>query len=115
MSMFHRGLFCEAMTLGARLPIQIAWVTHDLDAAEAALTGLLGVNNWARMPDVHFTSDTGTYRGEPADFVADIPVSCLGESAGAVLRTTRLGGRGVAQISRADGDAECCQEEEWRQ
>ncbi len=35
-------------------PVQIAWVTRDLDATESALTDLLGAKKWVRMPDVHF-------------------------------------------------------------
>ena len=54
----------------AQTPVQIAWVTHDLAATERALTGLLGVKRWVHLPDVHF--GPGTYRGQPADFVADI-------------------------------------------
>lgn len=73
------GLFCEAMTLGARPPVQIAWVTHDLDVTEAALTSLLGVKKWVRMPEVHFAPDTCSYRGEPADFVAGISLSYAGD------------------------------------
>ena len=32
-----------------------------------------------RIPGVHFAPDTCTYRGEPADFVADISLSYLGD------------------------------------
>lgn len=60
-------------------PTQIAWVTSDLDATEKALTGLLGVRKWVRMPHVHFAPDTCSYRGEPADFVANISLSYLGD------------------------------------
>ena len=60
-------------------PTQIAWVTPDLDATETALTGLLGVRKWVRIPDVHFAPDTCSYRGEPADFVASISLSYLGD------------------------------------
>ncbi|MGH3554569.1 MAG: VOC family protein [Mycobacterium sp.] len=60
-------------------PVQIAWVTHDLDATETALTCLLGVKKWVRMPDVHFAPDTCSYRGRPADFVASISLSYLGD------------------------------------
>lgn len=67
------------MNLGARTPVQIAWVTHDLDATEAALTGLLGVKKWVRMPEVHFGPDACSYRGEPADFVAGISLSYAGD------------------------------------
>jgi succinate dehydrogenase/fumarate reductase flavoprotein subunit len=44
-------------------PVQIAWVTQDLDATEKALTALLGAKKWIRIPAVHFGPDTCTYRG----------------------------------------------------
>jgi len=57
-------------------PTQIAWVTPDLEATENALSGLLGVRKWVRIPDVHFAPDTCSYLGKPADFIASIsPVS----------------------------------------
>jgi len=61
-------------------PVQIAWVTRDLDATEKALTTLLGAKKWIRMPGVHFAPDTCTYRGRPADFVADISLSYAGDT-----------------------------------
>ena len=61
-------------------PVQIAWVTRDLDATEAALTTLLGARKWIRMPAVHFGPDTCSYRGERADFVADISLSYAGDT-----------------------------------
>jgi hypothetical protein len=67
------------MTLPVQSPTQIAWVTPDLDATETALTGLLGVRKWVRIPDVHFAPDTCSYRGKPADFVASISLSYLGD------------------------------------
>ena len=67
------------MTLSVQSPTQIAWVTPDLDATETALTGLLGVRKWVRIPDVHFPPDTCSYRGKPADFVASISLSYLGD------------------------------------
>ncbi|MDV3126231.1 VOC family protein [Mycobacterium sp. 21AC1] len=60
-------------------PVQIAWVTRDLDATERVLTGLLGAKKWIRMPGIHFGPDTCTYRGAPADFVADIALSYAGD------------------------------------
>ena len=60
-------------------PVQIAWVTRHLDATENALTSLLGVRKWVQMPHVHFAPDTCSYRGEPADFVANISLSYLGD------------------------------------
>jgi catechol 2,3-dioxygenase-like lactoylglutathione lyase family enzyme len=67
------------MTLPVESPVQIAWVTRDLDATETALTGLLGVKKWIRMPEVHFAPDACSYYEEPADFVASISLSYLGE------------------------------------
>ncbi|WP_102146024.1 VOC family protein [Mycobacterium hubeiense] len=61
-------------------PVQIAWVTHDLDATERTLTALLGAKKWVRMPGVHFGPDTCTLRGQPADFVADISLSYAGDT-----------------------------------
>jgi catechol 2,3-dioxygenase-like lactoylglutathione lyase family enzyme len=63
----------------AQTPVQIAWVTSNLDATEAALTALLGAKKWVRMPSVHFTPGTCTHRGEPADFVAHISLSYAGD------------------------------------
>jgi hypothetical protein len=64
----------------AQTPVQIAWVTKDLDATENALTTLLGAKKWIRVSDVHFGPDTCTYRGRPADFVAHIAFSYAGDT-----------------------------------
>jgi hypothetical protein len=61
-------------------PVQIAWVTRDLEVTEKALTTLLGAKKWIRMPGVHFGPDSCTYRGRPADFVADISLSYAGDT-----------------------------------
>lgn len=61
-------------------PVQIAWVTRDLAATEATLTALMGAKKWVRMPGVHFAPDSCTYRGGPADFVADISLSYAGDT-----------------------------------
>jgi len=61
-------------------PVQIAWVTRDLDATEKALTTLLGAKKWIRMPGVRFGPEACTYRGGPADFVADISLSYAGDT-----------------------------------
>jgi Glyoxalase/Bleomycin resistance protein/Dioxygenase superfamily len=50
-------------------PVQIAWVTRDLDVTEKALTALMGAKKWVRMPDVHFGPQSCTHRGRPADYV----------------------------------------------
>src|SRR6202023_4107439 len=67
------------MSSAVRTPVQIAWVTADLDATERTLTGLLGARKWVRMHAVHFGPDTCTYPGRPADFRADISLSYAGE------------------------------------
>ncbi len=67
------------MNLPVQSPTQIAWVTLDLAATETALTGLLGVRKWVRIPDVHFAPDSCSYLGKPADFVASISLSYLGD------------------------------------
>lgn len=67
------------MTFSVQSPIQIAWVTSDLDATETALTGLLGARKWVRIPEVHFAPDSCSYHGKPADFVASISLSYLGD------------------------------------
>ncbi|OBF93169.1 flavoprotein [Mycolicibacterium flavescens] len=64
----------------AQTPVQIAWVTRDLEATESALTSMLGAKKWVRMPGVHFAPEACTYRGEPADFVADISLSYAGDT-----------------------------------
>jgi hypothetical protein len=64
----------------AQTPVQIAWVTTDLTATEEALTTLLGARKWIRVPDVHFGPDSCTYRGQPADFVASISFSYVGDT-----------------------------------
>jgi len=67
------------MSVSLQSPTQVAWVTSDMDATETALTGLLGVRKWVRIPDVHFAPQTCSYRGKPADFVATISLSYLGD------------------------------------
>lgn len=66
------------MSLPVRSPVQIVWVTPDLNATETALTGRLGVRRRVRMPAVHFAPDSCSYHGEPADFIASISSSYLG-------------------------------------
>jgi catechol 2,3-dioxygenase-like lactoylglutathione lyase family enzyme len=64
----------------AQTPVQIAWVTRDLDATEKALTTMLGAKKWVRIPDVHFAPATCTFRGGPADFTAHISFSYAGDT-----------------------------------
>ena len=81
-------------------PVQIAWVTNDLTATETTLSALLGVPRWFRMPGVHFAPDTCTYRGEPADCVADISLSYAGDMQLEVIAPTSgvitVDGRNIA-------------------
>lgn len=64
----------------AQTPVQIAWVTRDLDVTERALSTLLSAKKWIRMPDVHFAPEACTFRGAPADFVASISLSYAGDT-----------------------------------
>ncbi len=73
----------------SQTPVQIAWVTRDLDATEAALTTLLGAKKWIRMPDVHFGPDTCVHRGAPADYHADISLSYAGDTQLELIAPTR--------------------------
>jgi catechol 2,3-dioxygenase-like lactoylglutathione lyase family enzyme len=70
-------------------PVQIAWVTHDLDATEATLSALLGAKKWVRMPDIHFGPDTCMHRGAPADYHADISLSYAGDTQLELIAPTR--------------------------
>ena len=92
-------------------PVQIAWVTDDLAATETALTSLLGARTWVRMPGVHFGPDACTYRGAPADHVADISLSYAGDTQLEVIAPVRgqsiyrefldRGGPGLHHVCRA--------------
>ncbi|KAA8939257.1 VOC family protein, partial [Mycobacterium sp.] len=68
------------MSFSGQSPVQIAWVTPRLGATEEALSALLGVKTWIRLPNVHFGPESCTYRGRPADFVVDIALSYAGET-----------------------------------
>ncbi len=69
--------------------IQTAWITLDCDATERFLTDQMGAGAWTRIPDVHFSPDTCTYRGEPADFVAHVSLSYLGDMQLEVIQPVR--------------------------
>lgn len=93
------------MTLPVQSPTQIAWVTGDLDATETALTGLLGVRKWVRIPDVHFAADACSYRGRPADFVASISLSYLGDMQLELIQPVR--GENIYSDFLSDGGRGC--------
>jgi hypothetical protein len=60
-------------------PVQIAWVTQDLEVTEKALTTLLGAKKWIRMPAVHSVPRRALIAaGLPT--VADISLSYAGET-----------------------------------
>ncbi len=59
--------------------MQVAWVTDDLDATEGVLGAMFGVTSWTRLPGIRFGPDDCTYRGRPADFVADISLAYSGD------------------------------------
>jgi hypothetical protein len=83
------ALSCDAMSLCSGSPVQVAWVTRDIAATETALTGLLGVKKWVRVPEVHFAPDSCSYLGAPADFTAHISLSYLGDTQLEVIEPVR--------------------------
>lgn len=83
------GLSCQVMSTSVRTPVQLAWVTRDLEATENTLSALLGARRWVRMPDVVFGPDTCTYRGAPADFTATISLSYAGDMQLEIIQPTR--------------------------
>jgi catechol 2,3-dioxygenase-like lactoylglutathione lyase family enzyme len=58
---------------------QVAWVVTDLDAIEQLLTTQFGVKRWVRLDGIHFGPESCTFRGAPADFIADISLSYAGD------------------------------------
>jgi catechol 2,3-dioxygenase-like lactoylglutathione lyase family enzyme len=77
------------MTISNGPITQIAWVTTDLDATESFLSASFGVRKWTRIPGVEFGPESCSYRGEPADFVADISLSYLGDMQLELIRPVR--------------------------
>ncbi|WP_062998393.1 VOC family protein [Nocardia mikamii] len=57
---------------------QLAWVVHDLDAAEREFGEHYGVETWMRMPSMHFGPDQARYRGAPADYTVDTSLGYAG-------------------------------------
>ena len=63
------------MSIASGPIIQIAWVTTDLAATEQFLTDHFAAGVWTRLEGIHFSADDCLYRGQPADFVADISIA----------------------------------------
>jgi len=64
-------------------------VVEDLDAAETLLEGQFGSGPWTRLDGIEFGPDTCTYRGRPADFVADISLAYAGDLQLELIRPVR--------------------------
>ena len=58
---------------------QLAWVVDDIEAAEQELGRRNRVTHWTRLPDIRFGPDSCLFRGRPADFVAHISLSYVGD------------------------------------
>ncbi|NMN94287.1 VOC family protein [Antrihabitans stalactiti] len=58
---------------------QVAWVVEDIETSERVFTEQLGVMRWNRMPNVAFTPETASYRGQPADYVIHVSLGYLGD------------------------------------
>ena len=83
--------------------IQTAWVTFDAEETERFLTNQIGAGGWTRIPDVHFGPDTCTYRGEPADFVAHVALSYIGDMQLEVIQPVRGESIYTEFLTRAGG------------
>ncbi|MVU81431.1 VOC family protein [Nocardia sp. ET3-3] len=57
---------------------QVAWVVTDLEAAEKEFGARYGVENWVRIPGIHFAPETCRFRGAPADFTIDSSMGYAG-------------------------------------
>ncbi|AQA05295.1 lactoylglutathione lyase [Mycobacterium sp. MS1601] len=91
------------MSAPVQTPVQIAWVTSDLDATEAALSNLLGVRKWVRLAEVHFGPEANTYRGKPADFYASISLSYLHDMQLELIEPVRGGANIYSDYLRQHG------------
>jgi catechol 2,3-dioxygenase-like lactoylglutathione lyase family enzyme len=58
---------------------QICWVTDDIEATEALLTGQFGTGAWTRIPGVTFGAGSTTLRGVPVEFTAHISLGYAGD------------------------------------
>jgi catechol 2,3-dioxygenase-like lactoylglutathione lyase family enzyme len=58
---------------------QICWVTDDIEATERLLSDQFGVGTWTRIPDIEFSPETTTLRGEPVRFVAHVSLGYAGD------------------------------------
>ncbi|MFD8247307.1 VOC family protein [Nocardia sp. NPDC059691] len=70
------------MSIASGPIFQLAWVVHDIEAAEREFTESYGVDKWVRMPRMRFGPDSCSYRGAPADYTID---SSLGYAGGQQL------------------------------
>jgi catechol 2,3-dioxygenase-like lactoylglutathione lyase family enzyme len=66
------------MILNEGTPVQLAWVTHNLDETEDALSKLFGAKKWVRMSGAKVEPNNSTFRGAPVGFVADASLSYVG-------------------------------------
>ena len=66
------------MILNDGTPVQLAWVTHNLDETEDALSKLFGAKKWVRMNGTKVEPGNCTFRGVPAGFAADASLSYVG-------------------------------------
>jgi len=58
---------------------QLAWVVDDIEATEQEFAVRNHVDRWTRLSDIRFGPETCVLRGRPADFVAHISLSYVGD------------------------------------
>jgi hypothetical protein len=69
--------------------VQVAWVVEDLGPTETLLESQFGSGRWTRMEGIEFGPDACTFRGQPADFVADISLAYAGDLQLELIRPVR--------------------------
>lgn len=67
------------MYLNDGTPVQLAWVTRNLDETEDALSRLFGAKTWVRMNGTEVQPANCTFGGVPTGFVADASLSYAGD------------------------------------
>ena len=58
---------------------QVAYVVHDIEAAEAWHQKTLGIPIWTRLANIHF-GEKCSYRGQPANYTAHLSLGYLGDT-----------------------------------
>ncbi|HWE57165.1 MAG TPA: VOC family protein [Acidimicrobiales bacterium] len=69
--------------------VQTAWVSNDLTVAKTYLADVFGADHWTAFDAVEFGPESCVYQGRPADFVADIALTYVGDMQLELIRPVR--------------------------